>query len=124
MDAGRVIYLDKITWGNDGWPQVQGMRPSTTSEAPVFDNGTGISEKKTAADTYLIQPVDEGGYYRIDGPEGDVFSWQLYNVSGHLVLNGKSKSMAIVDTSAMRQGLYLLKVNGKAGAFSGKILRL
>ena len=124
VEAGRVVYLDKITWGNDGWPQVQGMRPSTTSEAPVFDNAVGISEKKTEDAAYLIHPVDEGGYYRIDGPDGETFSWQLYNVSGHLVLNGKSKGMDIVDTSSMLKGMYVIKVNGKAGASSGKILRL
>ncbi len=83
-----------------------------------------LRKKKTTSDAYFIHHVEEGGYYRIDGPEGDIFSWQLFHVSGRLVLQGKSKNIAIVDTSSMRKGLYIIKVNGKAGDYSEKILRL
>jgi arabinan endo-1,5-alpha-L-arabinosidase len=124
VDAGRVVYLDKITWGSDGWPQVQGMRPSTEAEVPVFGNQDGISEKKTISDdAYLINYVSDGGYYRIDSPDTEFFSWQVYNASGCVVLKGESKKTAIVDTSLIQRGLYVLRVNGKAGLCCEKIWR-
>ena len=124
VDAGRVVYLDKITWGSDGWPQVQGMRPSTEAEAPVFNDEAGITEKKTTPqDSYLIDSLENGAYLRIDSPDNLPFSWKLYNVSGRLVGNGQATNVAIVDTSAMQRGLYLLKVRGAAGDFCGKVMR-
>ncbi len=123
VDAGRVVYLDKITWGSDGWPQVQGMRPSTESEVPLFGDQVGISEKKTDLESYLIHHVEDGGYVRIDSPDNNLFSWQLYNISGRLVLNGESRNMAIVDTSMIQRGLYMIRVNGGAGVHCEKLLR-
>ena len=122
VDAGRVVYLDKITWGSDGWPQVQGMRPSTEADAPVFGTEAGISEKKTEQ-SYLINSVDGGGYFRIDSPDDNLFTWQLYNVSGRLVLNGMSRNIAVVDTSSIQRGLYMIRVNGTAGTYCGKVWR-
>ena len=123
VEAGRVIYLDKITWGNDGWPQVQGMRPSTESEKPVFYDETGVYEKKTTGDKgYLINQCD-GGYYRIDSPDDHPFAWQLYNVEGHLLMNGEARNMAVVNTSTIKNGLYIIKVKGTAGSLTEKMLR-
>ena len=123
VEAGRVVYLDKITWGNDGWPQVQGMRPSTEAEAPLFGSEAGISEVTSDKQTYLVHRVDDGGYFRIDSPDNNGFSWQLYNISGHLLLNGESKNMAIVDTSSIQRGLYMIRVNGASGVYCQKVMR-
>lgn len=43
VDAGRVVYLDKIQWGTGGWPQVQSMRPSTQAQVPLFGEAASIS---------------------------------------------------------------------------------
>ncbi len=124
VDAGRMVYLDKITWGNDGWPQIQGMRPSTEADAPVFGESSGITENKVSpADSYLVNSEADGAYFRIDSPDSNPFSWRLYNVAGYLVQKGESQNMAIVDTSSIQRGIYLLKVNGAAGDFCGKVLR-
>ena len=123
VEAGRVVYLDKITWGYDGWPQVQGMRPSTEAEVPIFNDESGISEKKTVGSTYLINHQTDGEYFRIDSPDNNLFSWQVFDVAGHLILNGESRNLAVVDTSQIHRGLYLIKVNGTAGQFCEKILR-
>lgn len=34
--AGRKVYLDKVTWDYDGWPQVEGQRPSDKALKPVI----------------------------------------------------------------------------------------
>ena len=122
VDAGRVVYLDKITWGSDGWPQVQGMRPSTEAEAPLFGSEAGISEKKTE-NSYLINSVEDGAYFRIDSPDNNSFSWQLFNVSGRLVLNGVSRNMAVVNTSTIQRGLYVIRVKGSSGTLCEKVWR-
>ena len=60
VDAGRVIYLDKITWGNDGWPQIQGMRPSVEAEVPLFGEQAGIDTPVSASLDldFFIQLID------------------------------------------------------------------
>lgn len=35
-DAGRKVYLDKIVWGADGWPAVDGGKPSVEAARPVI----------------------------------------------------------------------------------------
>ena len=34
-EEGRKVYLDKITWGADGWPSVEGGRPSESAPRPA-----------------------------------------------------------------------------------------
>lgn len=34
-DKGRFLMLDRITWSEDGWPQVVGNSPSWEAESPV-----------------------------------------------------------------------------------------
>lgn len=80
-------------------------------------------KKKTDLESYLIHHVEDGGYVRIDSPDNNLFSWQLYNISGRLVLNGESRNMAIVDTSMIQRGLYMIRVNGGAGVHCEKLLR-
>ena len=36
-EEGRKVYLDKITWGADGRPSIEGGRPSES--APQTDDG-------------------------------------------------------------------------------------
>ena len=36
---GRQVFLDKIVWTEDGWPQVSGLVPSASSATPVFSAG-------------------------------------------------------------------------------------
>ncbi len=35
-EAGRKVYLDRIVWDEDGWPGVEGFKPSEISEAPIL----------------------------------------------------------------------------------------
>ena len=35
-DAGRKVYMDQITWGANGWPQIRNRAPSQTADAPLF----------------------------------------------------------------------------------------
>ncbi|MBQ3631806.1 MAG: family 43 glycosylhydrolase [Prevotella sp.] len=51
VDAGRVTYLDRIRWGTGGWPQIQGMRPSTEAEVPLFGEAAAITPPASTANT-------------------------------------------------------------------------
>ncbi|MDE6340514.1 MAG: family 43 glycosylhydrolase, partial [Muribaculaceae bacterium] len=37
-DAGRKVYLDQIIWGADGWPAVEGARPSQSAIKPIVND--------------------------------------------------------------------------------------
>jgi len=123
VDAGRVTYLDKVVWGSDGWPQIQSMRPSTQAEVPVFTSSAAIGSPQVAVGAYSIMPVDGVDMYRIDSADGDLFSWQLYNLSGSLLKNGQARTTAIVDTSNIAMGMYMLRLEGKSGTQCEKLLK-
>lgn len=37
-DSGRLVLLDRIRWTDDGWPYVEGGKPSERAEAPIIGN--------------------------------------------------------------------------------------
>lgn len=121
VDAGRVIYLDRINWGTGGWPTVQGMRPSTEAAVPIFGLENGISEQQ-ATDEYLIMPTANSRMFRIEGPEGETFSWQLFSLNGTCISQGTDRGSAIVDATQASSGLYIIKVKGPSGLHSEKVL--
>ncbi|MBO7141189.1 MAG: family 43 glycosylhydrolase, partial [Prevotella sp.] len=124
VDGGRKVYLDKITWGNTGWPQVQGMRPSTEAPVPLFGDVVGIEPLVKAADVNpIILPTGTRGMFRIECADKKPFQWQLYSTSGHLIKSGNDSQTAIVDASDNVQGLYLLQINTAHGAYTEKVLR-
>ena len=125
VDKGRVTYLDQVKWGNDGWPQIQGMHPSTEAQAPTFGPPTGIDSPEAKADNeYLIFPTEGCGAYRIESPDTDAFSWQLYSVNGCKLQGGMTIGTAIIDTSCLSSGMYIIKVKGSSGIQTNKIHKL
>ena len=126
VDAGRVIYLDKVTWGNDGWPQIQGMRPSTEAEAPLFGEAAGVTSPLSATpdNEYLILSTEADGMYRIEAPDHETFSWQLFNVDGCMMGNGMARNTAVVDASRFGRGMFVIKVNGPNGVQCKKLVKI
>jgi len=129
VDAGRVTYLDRIIWGSDGWPNIRGMRPSTEAEVPLFgDAATGIEnvEAQAAASHggYEVMSAGSPRMFRIEGPEGETFAWSLVSVGGAVVKHGKARQTAIVDTSRVGHGMYVIHVNGPAGVSDRKLMML
>ena len=125
VDRGRVVFLDRVRWGSDGWPQIQGMRPSTEAEVPFFGQPTGIDAPCTQADTdYLIFPTEGQGMYRIESPDDSFFSWQLFSTNGCMLQGGTTSRTAIVDASQLSSGVYIIKVKGPSGIQTNKIHKL
>ena len=125
VDGGRVTYLDRINWGADGWPTIQGMRPSVEAPVPLFGDAAGIEQPQSAqpaASSYLIMPTEQHGLYRIEGPEGQPFKWTVYSADGQLVQRGNGQTTAIIDVSRANQRLCFLRVQGPGGTESQKLL--
>ena len=123
VDAGRVTYLDRIEWDEDGWPTVKNMKPSVKAEAPIFDGRTGVHALQAASgdDGYLILPTEGRGMFRIDSPDDVPYSWTVYSVNGTLLSRGTTKGTAVVDVSRQGRGMYIIKVNGLSGSQSEKV---
>lgn len=123
VDAGRVTYLDRIVWDDNGWPTIANMQPSTESEVPVFNVNSGIkSIMNDKNDGYSILPVNAVGMFRIDSPDNNPYSWSVYSTGGTLLSSGLSMGTAIVDTASQGKGIYIIKVNGAAGSLSEKVV--
>ena len=125
VDRGRVVFLDRVRWGSDGWPQIQGMKPSTESTVPFFGSPTGIESPWQQADRdYLVIPTEGRGRYRIESPDSAVFSWQLFNANGCMLQGEQVRQTAIVDASQLSSGIYIIKVKGSSGIQAIKIHKL
>ena len=127
VDAGRVTYLDRVVWGTDGWPTIQGMRPSTEAPAPLFGDAAGISSlpaaSRAAADDYLVMTTGTPGLWRIEGPEGRPFSWSLYTPDGRQAQHGRAVTTAFAQATDTAGGVFLLRLTDEQGMQSRKLLR-
>ena len=123
IDGGRVTYLDRIIWDEDGWPTVAGMKPSTEAAVPLFGEAAGISGRRAdKAVGYSILPIDGSDMLRIDGPDDQSYSWMVCSVNGSLVSKGTAKGTAVAATRG--KGMYIIKVSGKAGFLNEKLVML
>lgn len=122
VDAGRVTYLDRVRWGTDGWPQIQGMRPSTIATVPQWGQPTHINTTKTTDNDYFILPTEGNAYYRIEAPDSHPFSWQLFSADGVLLQGGQGRTTAFVDATKLSSGLYVIKVKGLSGTLTKKVI--
>ena len=125
VDAGRVTYLDRINWDAQGWPTIQGMRPSTEAPAPLFGDAAGITDAPTtaSADDFSIIPAGRDGMFRIEGPAETSFSWQLISAGGQQMLSGRARQTAIIDASRLMRGIYVVRISGPRGWLSEKLLK-
>lgn len=123
VDAGRVTYLDRVRWGADGWPTIQGMRPSTEAEAPLFGGETSVLKLQTPDDSYEVLSTESGGMFRIDSPNEAPYTWQLCHAGGAVLQRGTGRQTTIVDASSLPHGLYFINVQGLAGHIGKKIIR-
>lgn len=131
VDGGRKIYLDKITWGTTGWPQVQGMRPSVEAEAPLFGDVVGISTPSLRGEAGSDSPVTviplpssgkgRGGVFRLESDDDTPFRWELYNAAGHLLSKGSARQTAIVGSNDKSKGLLFVRVTTAKGTFTEKL---
>lgn len=121
VDAGRVTYLDKIEWDTKGWPYIKDNIPSTESEVPYF-NTTGVKGVTSENLAYSVS-VAEGLYMLlIESPDNSPFDWAVYSPNGQMVKKGHAGSSTNIWTSDIASGVYIVKVNGKYGQFSQKVI--
>ena len=128
VDGGRKVYLDKITWGTGGWPQVQGMRPSVEATAPLFGDAAGIKQPSAngqrAEAPVIILPTAASGMYRLESADDTPFAWQLFNASGHLLGRGNARQTAIIDATDKAKGLLFVRISTPQGTYTEKLMNL
>ena len=102
-DAGRVLYLDPIVWGRDGWPQIKNQRPSTSCTVPVINHSPArqylTGDPVPLADPYIL--VDEGKYY----------AYGTHNANGIEVYESNDLNYWYLDGLALDKANCTEKVN-------------
>ena len=123
VDGGRKVYLDRIKWGTDGWPTVQGMRPSVEADAPLFGDAAGIESPraKHQEEEVIALPTQVHGMYRLESASNSPFSWQLISAAGRLMQRGTAHQTAIVDVSRMAKGMYVIHIDSPQGIQNVKV---
>ena len=126
VDGGRKVYLDKIRWGTDGWPTVQGMRPSVEAEAPLFGDVAGVAPRAQREEepAVILLSTNVPGVYRLEGADDGVFSWQLISAAGRTMQHGTARRTAIVDASHMAKGMYVIHIDSPKGIQNLKMMNL
>lgn len=62
VDAGRVVFLDRVRWDEEGWPYIYGMMTSTLADKPVI--GTNVLEEQTYTPVEYLEYNDEDAISR------------------------------------------------------------
>ena len=123
VEAGRVVYLDKIEWGSDGWPTIKNSQPSVEAEVPLFGEAAGMEE--TALDnSFILMPTENRDMLRVEADNDSPFSWQLISMSGVTLGKGTASRTAIIDTSKVASGPYIVQLKGKNSIRTEKLLKL
>ena len=123
VEAGRVVYLDKVEWGADGWPTISDGHPSVEAAAPLFGEAAGVEESKLD-NSFILMPTEDRNMLRVEADNDDAFSWQLLTMSGVTMSKGRASRTAIIDTSMVAHGPYLVQLKGKNGTRVEKLLKL
>ncbi|MCR5077998.1 MAG: family 43 glycosylhydrolase [Prevotella sp.] len=121
-DAGRQLYLDKVSWDKDGWPYIEDGKPSFEAEKPYFST-TGIDDAVADKAPYTVTSGGDN-YYQISGPSHSPFTWRLYNARGEMVRNGQSVESKDLWVNDLADGIYIIQVMGQAGMANQKIVKM
>ena len=122
VDAGRVVYLDKVEWGADGWPTINDGHPSAEAASPIFEQPAGIQTTQLD-NSFIIMPTENPDMLRVEADTDYPFSWQLLSMSGVTIGKGHASRTAIIDTSMVVHGPYLVQLKGKNGTRVEKLLK-
>ena len=123
VDAGRVVYLDKVEWGTDGWPTISDGHPSVEAAAPLFGQAAGVEESKLD-NSFILMPTEDRNMLRIEADNDIPFSWQLLSMSGVTMGKGQAMRTAIIDTNMVAHGPYIIQLKNKNGTRVEKLLKL
>ena len=123
VEAGRVVYLDKIEWGSDGWPTIKNSQPSVEAEVPLFGEAAGM-EKTELDNSFILMPTENRDMLRVEADNDTPFSWQLISMSGVTLGKGTASRTAIIDTSKVSSGPYIVQLKGKNSIKTEKLLKL
>jgi len=98
-----------------GLPGEVCLNPPTSVQPELFKNKLKI----------YPNPVTQGRL-TIHFPEDQIKSsgWEIYTVSGKMMLQGEIKSTnQVVDLNGLRNGMYLLKVQGENSFYTEKLVK-
>jgi arabinan endo-1,5-alpha-L-arabinosidase len=123
VEAGRVVYMDKVEWGSDGWPTISDGHPSVESPAPLFGPAASLQESKLD-NSFIFMPTEDRNMLRVEADNDFPFTWQLLSMSGVTMGKGQASRTAIIDTSMVAHGPYLVQLKGKNGVRTEKLLKL
>ena len=122
---GRQVFLDKVYWGDDGWPYIKNNQPSAEEDKPVFST-TAIDEiegESALNGDITISPRMVKNDFTIgeNGTKG--FAWSITGLSGEIVKTGKGKGRIVVDCYDVPEGMYVVTVKNHAGKSTAKIIK-
>jgi arabinan endo-1,5-alpha-L-arabinosidase len=126
-DAGRVAYLDRVYWDEDGWPYFKNARPSVSSPSPVFTATSGINNlnasEATGDATVVIPQKRVHNSLDILKTDGAHFSYTLCDLDGKKLKAGKAVGKATVDLYDVAWGMYIITVKSGSGKHTEKIIK-
>ncbi|MDD2891186.1 MAG: T9SS type A sorting domain-containing protein, partial [bacterium] len=151
ISAGRhhtIIILSDGTvkaWGHNGFGQL-GIGGTNNNRNPVtvpgiidaiavssggwhslaLNSKTGIQENNIYNKAFTMNSIFSGNI-KLTIPSGYIKEYSIYNVSGDLILTQKEYSLKRVlniDASAIKPGIYFLKIQTSDGIINTKIIKI
>ena len=125
-DGGRKVFLDRVTWDEDGWPRIGADgTASVRADAPLIGDAVAVDELiGDEAEGFIIRPHTVRDSFSIT-PTADrsPFRWQVIGLHGDIVKQGEAQGSTRIAMDDTPEGLYVVSVKGKKSETSQKILR-
>lgn len=120
LDAGRVTFLDRVDWDDEGWPVIQNMKPSLSAACPQF--GATAIRRQAAAIGQSFHIASTGKTVKIEQPDGHTFSWQINAIGGQTLRKGQAAGSVIISTAHLAPGMYMVTATAAGQVQTEKVI--
>ena len=125
VDGGRVLFLDQVRWDSEGWPYIEGGKPSQSAVAPVFTTyeATGVQNVNADAADELTITLGGHNYFQISAPDGQKFTWIVTDLSGRTVEQGTATNVKDLWINDLSNGIYVVSAMKGGRKVSRKVVK-
>lgn len=104
--------IDGFEWEDDN--QVVGYIHNGISHGEIYSVDMFVGQEELSSNNFLVYPSPANEFLKIQTKEAGEIQFQVFNISGQLVLDGKQEKTSAdvdIDISELQNGVYIIQMN-------------